>query len=426
MDTAIRERIAGFARLGTAHGDSDEIVLRKTALFLSAVSVTLLAFVWVITYWVLGLRLAAFIPLTYQVISTISIVLFIRTKRWTFFRNSQLLLMLLLPFLLQWTLGGFVNSSAVMLWALMSPIGGLVFSGSRESVRWLIAFLVLAAFSGLVENSLPPAPVPRFIVVAFFVMNLGTVSAVVFLLLRYFVTGRENALIALRQQHELLELEREKSERLLLNVLPESIAARLKEGEEVIADNFDSVTVLFADIVGFTALAERVAAERVIELLNSMFSAFDGFVDEEGLEKIKTIGDAYMVAGGIPNPRPDHAEAVARIALRMQEYTSRVAAESHALNVRIGIAMGPVIAGVIGRRKFSYDMWGNTVNAASRMESHGVPGRIQVTREVQLQLKDRFEFVPRGTVEVKGKGPVETFFLERSKQSMVHVGRAGV
>lgn len=392
MTTTFRDRVTEFARLGTAPEDSEEVVLRKSALFLSAVSVTLLAFVWVITYWALGLRLAAAIPFTYQIVSAISVGIYLRTKRWSFFRNSQLLLMLLLPFLLQWTLGGFVNSSAVMLWALMSPIGGLVFSGPKQAVRWLIAFLGLAAFSGLIEYSLPPAPIPRFIVVTFFVMNLGTVSAVVFMLLRYFVAGRERALAALRIEHQLLEIEREKSERLLLNVLPESIAARLKDGEEIIADNFGSVTVLFADIVGFTPLAERSEPDKVIDLLNSMFSAFDNFADEEGLEKIKTIGDAYMVAGGLPSPLPDHAEAVARVAIKMREHTAQVVGDSGPLSVRIGIATGPVVAGVIGR-----------------------PGKIQVTRGVFMRLKDRFEFQPRGQVEIEGKGLAETYFLEGPK-----------
>jgi len=415
MAKALRDRISDFARLGTAPGDSEEVTLRKSALFLSAVSVVTLAFAWVITYWVLGLELAATIPFTYQVISAISISIFIRTKRWVFFRNSQLLLMLLLPFLLQWTLGGFVSSSAVMLWALMAPIGALVFAGPKQSVPWLIGFLALAALSGFLESSLTPAPIPVPVVVTFFVMNLGTVSAVVFMLLRYFVMGRESALGALRHEHELLETEREKSERLLLNVLPESIAVRLKEGEEVIADNFESVTVLFADIVGFTPLAERISAEKVIHLLNSMFSAFDGFADEEGLEKIKTIGDAYMVAGGLPNRRSDHAEAVARVALRMRDYTAQIAGESVPLNVRIGMAMGSVVAGVIGRRKFSYDMWGDTVNTASRMESHGVTGKIQVTGDLYDRLKDEFEFKPRGQVELKGKGLVETYLLEGLK-----------
>lgn len=418
MSERSRGALVRLAALGRSSGDTGEIALRKSALLLSAVSVTTLAFIWVVTYWLLGLRVAAAIPFIYQVVSLVSVVVFIRTKRWGFFRDGQLFLMLLLPFLLQWTLGGFVNSSAVMLWALMSPVGALVFSGPRKSLKWLLGFLSLAAFSGIIDGSLPSAArIPTVVLVTFFVLNLGAVSAVVYTLMRFFVSGRESALAALGREHALLESEQEKSERLLLNVLPESIAARLKEGEEVIADDFDSVTVLFADVVGFTPLVERAEADKVIDLLNSMFSTFDEFADEEHLEKIKTIGDAYMVAGGLPNPRPDHAEAVARAALRMRDYVSSLAGGSGPLNLRIGMATGPVVAGVIGRRKFSYDMWGDTVNTASRMESHGVPGRIQVTRDVYLCLRDRFDFESRGRVEVKGKGSVETFFLDGLRRS---------
>lgn len=416
MSSRFERLLTRFARISGSPDDAN-VALRKSTLLLSASLITILASVWVVTYWTLGLRLAALIPLIYQLISVASILFFLRTKRWTFFRNSQLFLMLLLPFLLQWTLGGFVNSSAVMLWALMAPIGGLVFSGPRRSVPWLAAFLVLTAISGVIDDALPPpeAHIPQVVLVVFFVLNLGTVSAVVYVLLRYFVRGRERALEALAHEHRLLETEKEKSERLLLNVLPAQIAERLKRGEEVIADSFDGVTVLFADIVGFTSFTERVSPGHVIAMLNEVFSAFDGFADDEGLEKIKTIGDAYMVAGGVPEPRSDHAEAVAKVALRMRDYVASRASESGPLAARIGISTGPVVAGVIGRRKFSYDMWGDTVNMASRMEFHGVPGQIQVTPACYRRLRDGFELEKRGLIEVKGKGALETYFLKGPK-----------
>jgi class 3 adenylate cyclase len=209
-----------------------------------------------------------------------------------------------------------------------------------------------------------------------------------------------------------LDLEREKSERLLLNVLPASIATRLKQTQGVIADGFPDVTVLFADIVDFTSRSERVAPEQVVEVLNDLFSAFDRLALQRGLEKIKTIGDAYMVVGGVPDPRPDHAEAVAEMALAMrEEVDGRSDPSGQPLMLRIGIDTGPVVAGVIGTSRFSYDLWGDTVNTASRMESNGVPGCIQVTARTWKRLQGRYRFERRGVIQVKGKGAVVTYFL---------------
>jgi class 3 adenylate cyclase len=232
--------------------------------------------------------------------------------------------------------------------------------------------------------------------VAFFLGNIAGVSLTAYLMLQYFVRERE-------REHAL-------SERLLLNVLPEPVAARLKRSHGVIADRFEQATVLFADIADFTPMAASLPPEQVVELLDTVFSDFDRLAEERGLEKIKTIGDAYMVAAGLPVPRPDHCRAMADMALAMVEATS---AYGGTVRLRIGMDTGPVIDGVIGRRKFIYDLWGDTVNTASRMESHGVPGQIQVTERVVAALDGVFELEPRGTIEVKGKGPMPTWLLHR-------------
>jgi class 3 adenylate cyclase len=209
-----------------------------------------------------------------------------------------------------------------------------------------------------------------------------------------------------------LAREQERSERLLLNVLPAPIAARLKDTTGVIADEFADVSVLFADIVDFTTRAQRVTAEQVVATLNDLFSVFDELARERGLEKIKTIGDAYMVVGGLPDPRPDHAEAVAEMALAVRdEVAGRFEPGGHSLAVRMGIDTGPVVAGVIGRSKFSYDLWGDTVNTASRMESHGIPGQIQVTPRTYERLRHGYRFECRGPIDVKGKGRIVTYLL---------------
>ncbi|MCS6812761.1 MAG: adenylate/guanylate cyclase domain-containing protein [Cyanobacteria bacterium] len=215
-----------------------------------------------------------------------------------------------------------------------------------------------------------------------------------------------------------LRIEQEKSERLLLNVLPETIAHQLKHQDNPsIAEHYAEVSVLFADIVGFTALSTTMSPVDVVQLLNHLFSAFDQLADQHGLEKIKTIGDAYMVVGGLPIERADHAEAIADMALDMQRTLVQFNARyNYNLSIRIGIHTGPVIAGVIGTRKFMYDLWGDTVNTASRMESYGVPDRIQVTEAVYHRLSYAYRFQERGELDVKGKGIMKTYFLLDKRQ----------
>jgi class 3 adenylate cyclase len=264
--------------------------------------------------------------------------------------------------------------------------------------RW--SLLVVAWFAGaplLFRTLVDPEPLPR-------VLNDSVPDVVLFaavLLLGEAVRTRR-----------ALRLEQEKSERLLLNVLPAPIAGRLKQTEGVIADGFPDVTVLFADIVDFTRRSERIAPEQVVQALNDLFSVFDQHARQRGLEKIKTVGDAYMVAGGLPDPRPDHAEAVIEMAMAMRDEVARRSDPGgQPLAVRIGIDTGPVVAGVIGTSKFSYDLWGDTVNTASRMESQGVAGCIQVTARTYERLRDGYRFERRGPISVKGKGEIVTYFL---------------
>lgn len=220
----------------------------------------------------------------------------------------------------------------------------------------------------------------------------------------------------LRQANQQLQVEQEKSDKLLLNILPEPIADQLKEGHSNIADGFSEATILFADLVNFTKMSERMPPRALVSLLNEIFSRFDQLTEKHGLEKIKTIGDAYMVVGGLPMPRADHAEAIAEMALDMQgEITRFNLRHNQDCDIRIGINTGPVVAGVIGTKKFIYDLWGDTVNVASRMESHGIAGEIQVTATTYEQIKHRYAFQSRGSIEVKGKGAMEAYILTGRK-----------
>ena len=232
--------------------------------------------------------------------------------------------------------------------------------------------------------------------------------------------ARVNACLEKKQlrDRERLHLEnlaeaRRKSEALLLNILPAPVVRRLHQGETVIADRHEEATVLFADVVGFTQLSSGLPAHRVVEVLNGVFTAFDGIARELGIEKIKTVGDAYMAVAGVPEPCDDHAARAAHLALRMLEVADRVRSTlGHALKLRIGLHSGPVVAGIIGTHKFAYDVWGDAVNVASRMEAHGLPGEIQASSETHARLQDGFVWVPRGEIEIRGKGPMATYLLK--------------
>ena len=406
--SAVPGPLARLARIGALPTDSADEALRKEILVLSASLITTLAVVWVATYWALGLHLAAAIPFAYQVVSIINLTVFAKTKRYRVFRICELALSLLLPFLLQLSLGGFVPSSGVILWAFTAPLGALLFYGRREAVPWFIAFALTVAIAGALDPVLNnrTADIPRAINITFFVLNCLGVTGTCYVLLQYFVNERERYAAA-------LALEQERSERLLLNVLPEQIAQRLKSGESLIADGAEEVGVLFADIAGFTPMTESMPPEDVVRMLDEIFSRFDELAAENRLEKIKTIGDAYMVASGLLERDPSHAENLARMALAMRDEIAR----RDSLTLRIGIDIGPVVAGVIGRSKFIYDLWGDTVNTASRMESHGLPGAIHVTERAAARLSNSFDFEDRGEIDVKGKGCMHTYVLKGARST---------
>jgi adenylate cyclase len=217
----------------------------------------------------------------------------------------------------------------------------------------------------------------------------------------------------LNSTQQALDKESARSESLLLNILPKSIAERLKHSTELIADRAPEVSIIFADLVGFTEMSRRMDAGQLVSMLNEIFLGFDRAAKRLGLEKIKTIGDAYMVVAGVPEPRADHVQAAAEMALAMQMHAEGLSSRHPDLRLRIGIHTGPVVAGVIGENKFSYDLWGDNVNVASRMESHGLPGRIHVSEAFARAARDKWHFEARGLIDVKGQGPMNTFFLSR-------------
>ena len=399
----LRKIILFIGRIGADRNDIEEVRLQKALMVAGSLMFIFAGALWGILYIILGEPVAGAIPISYAIISLASIVIFGITRRYRFFRSSQLVLILMLPFILMIALGGFINSSGVILWSLLSPIGALLFDEPLRALRWLVAYLGLVLISGFIQPNVPNLdPLPLAIITFFFVMNISAVSVIAITLLAYFVRQRK--------------IYQEKSESLLYNILPREIAAILRDGSRTIADHFSEASVLFADMVNFTPMSAEMSPAAMVELLNEIFTNFDSLVEKYDLEKIKTIGDCYMVAAGVPRPRADHARAVVRLALDMLDYVgSNRFIASRPVNFRIGIHTGPLMAGVIGRKKFIYDLWGDTVNIASRMESQGLGGIIQITRETYESVKDEFVCEPRGTVNVKGRGEMEVWFVVSPK-----------
>jgi adenylate cyclase len=354
-----------------------------------------------------GYALMAGVPYLYIVVSYVSLLIFYRSKKFEYLTFTQLVMLLVMPFFMQWAIGGFEASSGIAIWAILSPIGALMMLGTRQSSSWFLMFALLSILSWKLNNLFVgnALPIPKHIKELFFVMNIMGAASILYAMMRYFQSQKERS-------KQALELEQLRSEKLLLNIMPESVASRLKDNARV-ADGFDSVTILFADIEDFTRLTADMKPTALVEMLSQLFSRFDALAAELGLEKIKTIGDGYMVVGGAPVARPDHAQVVAKLALNMQRAIRKFNLDTgHQFKIRIGISTGPVVAGVIGTSKFSYDVWGDSVNMASRMETTGLANEIQVSEATYAIIKTEFQLEHRGIVYVKGKGEVNAYLLK--------------
>lgn len=393
--------IGRLLELGSVRSDPPELRRRKRLLVVFMLAIVSVDPLWSGIYLAYGEPIAALVPMLYPPLTAANLLLYTRHRDIGRLAGAQSAVILVLPLLVHVALGGYRPSSAVVLWSMLSPLGALVFGGIATGVRWLSAFIVTLVIAALVQPRAFNA-LPEWLVTAFFVANIGTILGVAFGLLASYS----------RQ----LTAERARSERLLLNVLPPSIAERLREGEQTIADQYDATTVIFADVVNSTPLTVELSPAQMVGLLNEHVSAFDALADRHGVEKIRTIGDNWMGVSGAPLARTDHAAAAARLALAMLAYVDdRRGRGERCLEFRIGLNSGPVIGGVIGTRKFVFDIWGDPVNTAARMESHGTPGRIQLTEATYRLIRDRFECEPRGTIEVKGKGAMPTWYLVRER-----------
>jgi guanylate cyclase len=292
--------------------------------------------------------------------------------------------------------GGLVESEMIILFGLLVVIGALIVLSIKAAFGWFLAYLAALALAVVLPNWTEPLHQVEGTAEGLATTVVG-VTVFLFAGMAYFVRQRN------RFQTE--------SDDLLHNILPDQVARRLKTERTMIADDYESASVLFADVVDFTPLSATLSPPELVGLLNTVFTDFDAFVDELGLEKIKTVGDAYMVAAGVPVTRPDHAHAIADLALRIRAHTAENRFDGHEIKLRIGINSGPLVAGVVGTHKFAYDLWGDVVNTASRMESGGLSGSIQVTEATYDLIHRDFLCEPRGVIPVKGKGEMSTYLL---------------
>jgi adenylate cyclase len=406
---ALTRRFGGLtshlAGIGIRPDDDDDLRQKKTLLVLLAVLILPVSLIWGTLYLAFGSAVGV-LPFIYFVVSVGSLVVFARSGNFRFLLVMQLLDVLITTTTGQMLVGGFIPSGGVALWGSLAPIGALVFVEVREAVRWFALFVLLFVITGVLgEVRFPDADLPVWFTTTMLALNIVGTAAIAFTVLASFAKERNEALAALR-------VEQARSEALLVSVLPRPIAERLKAANGRIADHLDSASIVFADLVNFTPMSERLPPAEVVGMLDELFSRFDALAERHGMEKIKTIGDCYMAAAGVPDPQEDHARRAALLALDMREtVASWTLPDRSRLQLRIGINSGPVIAGVIGTKRFLYDLYGDAVNTASRMETHSVPGKIQITSATHDLLKNDFECTPRGSIPVKGKGEMETWYL---------------
>ncbi len=385
-------------------------MLSRIILGILVFSETIISVFWIFTLSSLGegYALMAAVPYLYIIISYSTLLIFYRLQRYEYFTFTQLVMLLVMPFFMQWVIGGFEASSGIAIWAILAPVGALLIVGYRQSLPWFGLFVALVGVSWLLNSTFAASalPIPARLKDLYFAINLLGTATILYIVMSYFQSQKEMVMDTLAE-------EQKKTEKLLLNVLPASVAIKLKNNDFDNAKDHEAVTIMFADMANFTQISADMTATSLINLLNQVFTRFDDLTEKYSAEKIKTIGDSYMVVSGAPEARADHAEVIVKMALDIKDILAEISISSGKnLKMRIGINSGPAVSGVIGTSKFSYDLWGDTVNVASRMEQYGVPGKIQVTEATYQLLKHKYKFKKRGEIEIKGKGKVTTYFLE--------------
>lgn len=395
--------------VGASASETKEQQLRRKAFTLIAILKFLACFPWSVMYFSLGLYSSGFFPLTFAAGLLLNLLLFAKIKNYRLFVNISLFMMLTIPALLQWNLGGFENSGWIMIWSFLAPMGALVFSGKKQSRIWFAGFASVLIISVFTEGSYPARLYSQWVLTVFLLMNVGIVSTIVYATIVYFVN---------RANEENL-----KSEQLLLKILPAKIVNELKERGETMPLFYKSASVIFTDFVGFTAQSEKMKPAELVYELETCFSKFDDAARKYNVEKLKTIGDSYMCATGLPERVKTHPIDACLFGLEIQNIMKKQREEREKngqvfWRLRLGIHSGPVVAGVIGKNKIAYDIWGDSVNTASRMESSGEEGKVNISSATFELVKDFFECDYRGKIKAKNKGEIDMYFIRSIKKDL--------
>lgn len=386
--------------------DTKDERIEKTSIFLISILCISAGLLWAaLYYFFFSLSLTTFLPLSYVFIASTSLLLSHYKKNHFISVYTQIACIICVPTLVQWHIGKLFDSGFVLIWGLCGPLVALMFLNFWNSLFWFLFYILIVLLTFIFNDSFQGNGfnITDDIRKVFFISNITAFTLVVFIFMGYFVISENN--------------ERRKSNKLLLNILPKNIVQTLKDNKGTIASHHHDVSVLFADIVGFTYYTSRATPTRLVSKLNEFFYSFDELTNHYDLEKIKTIGDAYMVVGGLTNHHENHTLSIARLALDMLATIKKIKSiNGVSFSLRIGIHRGAAIAGVIGKSKFSYDLWGDTVNVASRMESSAAPNTIHVSKHVYHTLLHKFRFIERGNIKIKGKGTMQTYYLTGNKQ----------
>jgi adenylate cyclase len=395
--------LEAFLSIGATAGESESQRSGRRVFLLAFIIATMLSIPPTITRFTAGYTWVGVVDLVTTVIPIcLLVVIAIRPTSYVAAIHAMLAIILAGPLLDTAMFGGLLPSGSLAIFGLDVALAALLAIGLWAGVVWFGVFLLSVVYAVTVPHWVEPIYTLRDPSdnAAFSLIATGIVTAAVVI---YFVRQRDRF--------------QQRSDDLLHAILPDQIAAQLKDKRGTIANDMPSASVLFADVVGFTPMSATMSPAELVGLLDELFTVFDGFVAELGLEKIKTVGDAYMVAAGVPEARPDHAHAIAELALSIRDHVATNLIDGRSLSLRIGINSGPLTAGVIGTHKFSYDLWGDTVNTASRMESEGVPGAIQITPSTYELIKEEYVCDARGLIEVKGKDPMRAYLLVSRRDS---------
>ncbi|MCC6462274.1 MAG: hypothetical protein IT260_17535 [Saprospiraceae bacterium] len=395
---------------GYSHLPPEEIEYRSLALTI-IVFIAVLDLTYNVAYFAFGYPFVWWTTAVYLLVAGINLYRLQHGARFRQFRNTQIALTIALPLVAQITHGGFTGGSGVVLAAFLAPMGALMFAGIRTA-RWsFYGYLAALVLAGVWEYFTHPRQnvLPEEIHLLFFMFNIGFTAAVAYFLMEGFLRNKSALLDLVREEHQ-------KADNLLLDIFPADTARELKENGAVQAKSYARATVLFTDFIGFSAFAGELPAEELVEQLDFYFSAFDDIVRRHGLEKIKTIGDAYMCAGGLPAGHDEHAVSVVQAALDIRAFIlhqrlGKIEQYGYPFDIRIGIHTGPVVAGVVGSRKIAYDIWGATVNIAARMEQLCEPDRINISQATYALVKDAFECQYRGRFPAKHVGEVDMYYV---------------